>query len=136
VVLTCSNTKEQLTRWMNVQPDLLKHWRATHFLGGCSAILVSNSNLIENWRVTHKLERCSASSVILIGLITGERLTCYVFPIYLVSKIHIHFLQSYLFFLHNLSGFNILMQDMPPTYCQYSISLIFAIIQHEIVLTF
>ena len=54
--------------------DLLKHWRGTHILDGCSALLVSGSDLLNHWRVTYILD---------------------VFPIYLISKIHVHHLQSY-----------------------------------------
>ena len=39
--------------------DLLKHWRATHSLDGYSPILVSGSDLTEYWRVTHILDGCS-----------------------------------------------------------------------------
>jgi hypothetical protein len=36
---------------------LLKHWRATHSLDVCSAILISGSDLL---RATHPLKVCSA----------------------------------------------------------------------------
>ena len=38
----------------------LKHWRATHTLERCSAVLVSGSDLLKHLRGTHKLEGCSA----------------------------------------------------------------------------
>ena len=61
----CSNTGERLTSWMGVQPflsvsDLLNHWRGTHNLDGCSAVLVSVSDLLKHWRATHLLDGCSA----------------------------------------------------------------------------
>ena len=49
VILICSNTQEQPTTWMGVQPFssmvLLKHWKVTHFLSlyGWSILLVSGS---------------------------------------------------------------------------------------------
>ena len=103
--------------------DLLKQWRVTHILDECSFILVSGSDLPKHWRVTHKLNGWSIkfSSVILICL----TYILVAFPISLVRKIHIHFLQSYLFSLHNLSGFNHLLQEMQHTYCQHFLSLIF-----------
>ena len=32
------------------ESDLLKHWRGTHYLGGCSAIQFSGSDLLKHWR--------------------------------------------------------------------------------------
>jgi hypothetical protein len=89
----CSNTGEQLTSWMHIQPvsdtDLLKHQRTTHKLPvdtcsavlsvvlifsittreslqavyACSAILVTRPHLPQCWRVTHKLCTCSVTLV-------------------------------------------------------------------------
>ena len=59
---------KELTSWMPVGgcspvlvsgSDLLKHWRATHFLDGCSPVLVSGSDLLKHRRTTHSLDRCS-----------------------------------------------------------------------------
>ena len=48
--------------------DLVKHWRVTHWLDVCSAVLVSDSDL--NWRATHSLNVCS------VVLISGSDLQC------------------------------------------------------------
>ena len=52
VGLIYSNTEEQLTDWTSSAilisgSDLLKHWRATHTLDECSAILVSGFNALK-----------------------------------------------------------------------------------------
>src|SRR6266446_2593880 len=63
VILICSINGERLTLWMDVQPFLsviLNQWRATHKLDGCTAILVSDSDLLNQWRVTHPLDGCTA----------------------------------------------------------------------------
>ena len=39
--------------------DLLQHWRETHWLDGCSPVLVSGSDLLKHWRETHCLDGCS-----------------------------------------------------------------------------
>lgn len=145
VVLICSKTGEKLTLYINIQPlSLLKDWRGTHILDGCSAALISGSDQLKDWSVTHSLHRCSCQwfssaqnwratysldgcSVTFISgsnlfknwrvthildvpksviLWSAERLESDslagmdVFPIYLVSKVHDHLLQSYLFVLH------------------------------------
>ena len=41
--------------------DFLKHWRVTHILDTCSAILVSGSDLFKHWRATHTLGMSSHS---------------------------------------------------------------------------
>ena len=43
--------------------DLLKHLRATHFLDGCSPNLVSGSELLKHWRATHFLDGCSPNLI-------------------------------------------------------------------------
>ena len=40
--------------------DLPKHWRETHSLDKCLAILISGPDLLKHWRATHKLDKCSA----------------------------------------------------------------------------
>ena len=80
VVMTWSNVREQLTNWIWVQLVLsvvLKHWRATHMLDMCSAVLVCGSQTLES----DSLARCVFSqwqpflSVVLICSNTGEWLT-------------------------------------------------------------
>ena len=39
--------------------DLIKHWRVTHSLDECSPILVSGSDVLKYWRATHSLDGCS-----------------------------------------------------------------------------
>ena len=107
MVLICSNTGEQLTSWLHVQPFLLvilicsKHWRTTHMLDACSTIPISDSDLLKNWRVTHFLDACQwfCSAQTLLHWRVTHILN--IFPIYLVSKIQIHLLQSYQSFLQN-----------------------------------
>ena len=58
----CSNAGERLTAWMGVHP----FWSAvlvcsyprerTHFLNGCTSVLISGSNLHKKWRGTHILD--------------------------------------------------------------------------------
>ena len=86
VVVIYSSTGEGLTNWICVQwfllvvliclntggthllvysailirSDLLKHWKGTHKLDACSAILFISSDLIKHWRGTYKLNGCSA----------------------------------------------------------------------------
>jgi len=82
-----SSTGEQLTSWT------LSHsgrwfWSArtleSNSQTGCPAILVSGSDLLKHWRATHIL---------------------YVFPIYLISKIHVHLLVLPLYPLKEISRF-------------------------------
>ena len=87
VILNCLNTGEQLTYWTFAHScqwfwsaqtlesdslsvyavyspilvsgsDLIKHWRATHFLDLCSPILIGGSDPITQWRATHYLDVC------------------------------------------------------------------------------
>ena len=92
-------------------------WRDTHSLNACPTILVSGSNLLNSWITTHILD---------------------VFQYNLITKPHSHLLESYQFALQKkLSCFtNFCHECQPHTYCQYSISLIFMIIQYDIALTF
>ena len=143
MVLICSKTGEQLTSWTHVQPILsvvlLKHWRATHSLDVCSAILVNGSDLPKHWRVTHSLEVCPAISHQWFWSIQTQESNSLprCISIYLISENHVHLWQSYWFALQNhLSDFINFCRITPHTYCQHSISLTFPVIQQDIVLTF
>ena len=61
------------------ESDLLKQWKWTHFLEGCSPDLVSGSDLLKHWRWTHKLDGCSPNLVSGSDLLnqtnTGDGLT-------------------------------------------------------------
>ena len=65
LVLIRLETGEQLTSWMyiGVQPFSLsacKPWGATHFLDGCSAVLISGPHLLKQRGGTHSLDECPA----------------------------------------------------------------------------
>ena len=53
--------------FLSVVSKMLKDRRATHILDGCSALLVSGSDLLKkkDWRETHILDKCSA--ILIIG---------------------------------------------------------------------
>ena len=133
----------------------------THNLDTCSAILVTGSDLLKHWRTTHSLKVFSHSCQWFWSAHIGEWLTTYMHLViqisgsdllrqrrathflnfffnYHVSQIHVHLLQSYRFVLSEKSCqiFNNMHQEMPLTYCQHSISLIFMGFQQDIVLTF
>ena len=129
----------------------------THNLDTCSAILVTGSDLLKQWR-THSLKVFSHSCQWFWSAHIGEWLTTYMHLVvqisgsdllkqmrathflnffffnYHVSQIHVHLLQSYRFVLSEKSCqiFNNMHQEMPLTYCQHSISLIFIGFQQDI----
>ena len=52
--------------FLSVVSKMLKDRRVTHILDGCSALLVSDSDLLKkDWRETHILDKCSA--ILIIG---------------------------------------------------------------------
>ena len=111
--------------------DLLKHWTVTYLLDECLAILISSSNLlnknsqpgcISHSNLIQTMERNS-----LPRYITNPQWVKFMFTIYNLTDLS---------FRKLLSGFNNLHQEMPHTYYQYSISLIFMVIQQDIALTF
>ena len=139
VALIYSNTREWLTTWMHVQPFssviLLKHLGVNSHPGWCSDILISGSDLLKCCRVnSHSGYGFSHSD-----LLKYRRATHIldVFPItWLVKFMSIIYNLTNSSFRIHLSNFNILHWRIPHTYCQYSISLSFMVIQQDIVLTF
>ena len=82
----CSTT---FVTWSD-NSDSVKHWRGTHSLDACSSILVSGSDPVEHWRGTHSLDACSPFlSVVLILRNTGEAPT---------NWMHIQFTHSHQWF--------------------------------------
>ena len=114
VDLICLNKAEQPTSWIHIQPFILvalicSNTRVTHFLDVCSAILISGTDLPKYLRTTHILD-----------------------VIYLISKTHGHLLLSYQFSLQKIAiRCHWFLPWMSHTYCQYSISLVFVVIQYD-----
>ena len=72
-------------------------------LSRCGFSHLVSGNLLNHWRVTHILD---------------------VYPNYLISKIHVHHIQSYQSVLQkHLSDLNNLCKGMPHTYCHHFISI-------------
>ena len=51
---------------------VLKHWRQTHRLNVCSAILISGSYLLKHWRATHNLDKYSVVHISDSDLLTNK----------------------------------------------------------------
>ena len=102
--------------------DLVKHWRATHRLDGCSAnLVVSLSGQVNYWRATHSLHRCFQPTLSLDWRAT------HLLDEFLVSKIHVHSASTSDLLSgpsEQISGYNDFYWGILHTYCQHSISQI------------
>ena len=81
--------------------DLLKHWRETHILDGSTTILISDSDLLKHWEGTHCLDGVSPVLIRGSNQLNHWRATYLldIFSIYLISSYHSIVLQSYQFVL-------------------------------------